>query len=83
MAKSALLRLRDGVLDLGLAGLSLLAAPLLYAAARKRWSLRLTRKVHDMIGVTVLRNHYYEPVSWPIWSGSVSPMNWPALTTAR
>ncbi len=56
------MRARDRVLDLALAALSLLAAPFLYLVARKRWSLRLTRQVHDSIGVTIVRNHYYEPV---------------------
>ena len=55
------MRLRDRVLDAGLAAVSVAAAPFLFLMARKRWALRWTRALHDAIGVTVLRNHYYEP----------------------
>ena len=56
------LRLRHRVLDLVLVALSPFAAPFLYLAGRYRWSLRLSRRVQDAIGVTVVSNHYYEPV---------------------
>jgi Methyltransferase domain len=56
------MRTVDRIIDVVLAPLSVFAAPFLYLAARKRWVLRLTRRVHDAIGVTVVRNHYYEPV---------------------
>jgi hypothetical protein len=56
------MRIADRVLDAILAAFSLTAAPFLYLLARKRWALRWTRGIHDGIGVTVVRNHYYEPV---------------------
>jgi hypothetical protein len=56
------MRLRHRLIDLALALPLLLAAPILYMAARWRWSLRLSRRIQDAIGVTVVRNHYYEPV---------------------
>jgi hypothetical protein len=62
MGHSGTVRLRDRILDVGLAALSLIVAPILYLFARKRWSLRATRRIHDAIGVTVVQNHYYEPV---------------------
>jgi len=56
------MRIRDRLIDAVLAAFSLVAAPFLIGLARKRWGLRLTRRIHDRIGVTVVRNHYYEPV---------------------
>jgi len=56
------MRLRHRLLDVGLALPLLLAAPVLYLAARYRWFLRLSRRIQDAIGVTLIRNHYYEPV---------------------
>lgn len=56
------MRLRHRLLDVGLALPLLLVAPILYLAARYRWSLRLSRRIQDAIGVTLVRNHYYEPV---------------------
>lgn len=56
------MRFRDRVIDLGLAVLSIPAWPLLYWAGRKRWALRLTRRIHDHFKITVVANHYYEPV---------------------
>jgi Methyltransferase domain len=56
------MRLLDRLVDFALLLFAPLAAPFLYVAARKRSKLRLTRKFQDLIGVTVVRNHYHEPV---------------------
>ena len=50
------------VLDIVLSAFSIVFSPVLYVIARKRWALRSTRAIHDAIGITIVRNHYYEPV---------------------
>lgn len=40
-----------------------LAVPFLVLASRKRFWLRHARRLQDAVGVTVVRNHYYEPVT--------------------
>jgi hypothetical protein len=52
----------DRITDLVASVLFIPAAPFLFMASRKRWSLRTARRLQDAINVTVLRNHYYEPV---------------------
>lgn len=49
--------------DVTAAALFPLAVPFLVLAARRRWRLQLSRGLQDRIGVTVVRNHYYEPVT--------------------
>ena len=56
------MRLRHRLIDIALALPLLLAGPFLHLAARTRWSLRLSRRIQDAFGVTIVRNHYYEPV---------------------
>lgn len=56
------LNVTNWFIDVSLSLFSALFAPFLYVAARKRWALRATRAVHDAIGITIVRNHYYEPV---------------------
>jgi hypothetical protein len=56
------MRLRHRLIDLVLAPLLLLVSPILVMAARWRWWLRFSRQVQDAVGVTIVRNHYYEPV---------------------
>lgn len=56
------MRLRYRLIDLALALPLLVAGPFLYLASRYRWNLRLSRRVQDAMGVTIVRNHYYEPV---------------------
>jgi hypothetical protein len=56
------MRLRHHLIDICLAIVMPFALPFLYLAARYRWHLRLVRHAQDALGVTVVRNHYYEPV---------------------
>jgi hypothetical protein len=56
------MRLRHRLIDVVLAISLGLVAPVLYLAGRFRWNLRWARAVQDRIGVTIVKNQYYEPV---------------------
>jgi hypothetical protein len=56
------MRLLHRLIDIVLAISLAIAAPVLYLSGRFRWNLRLARAVQDGVGVTIVKNQYYEPV---------------------
>ena len=55
--------------------------PFLIISARKRWSFRITRRLQDKIGVSVLRYHYYEPIfeEKDLWHSPSEKRNLPGI----
>lgn len=52
------------VFDLLLALLTLICSPVLFLAARIGWRGRATRAVTDRLGLSIMRHHYYTPVTF-------------------
>ena len=56
------MRLGHRLMDIALAISLSVMAPILYLSARYRWRLRAARMIQDKVGVTIVKNQYYEPV---------------------